>query len=305
MFSSKPREPRIIYVAAAARELPDEVQEWLGRPENRAASSPHIYDVLAMLAGGARPAVLIVSMEAVDWSEMEFFDQVARLCRETHVYVAGHDYQAAKINAACKRGAMRFDAELIRESLSRSTGWSRGPGVSDLLAATLCQTSAPKPTPPAALRPVPAESEEPEEPAESEVFDAAEVPPELQVQVEPPAQPESEPEPEARPVAETPSVRLIDHTEPEPEEEPIDEETSQPIPFPWAPAINRPQRIPPKSLAVTNEPVAPSPPAPAPIAPLVPVAPTPRQPVELTSEELAALMGRPIAPEKSAREGTG
>lgn len=294
MFSSKPREPRIIYVAAAARELPDEVQQWLGRPENRAASSPHVYDALAILAGGARPAVLIVSMDAVDWSEMEFFDQVARLSRETHVYVTGHDHQAAKINAACKRGAAPFDEELIRESLARSAGWSRGPGVSDLLAATLRQASVPKPAPLASLRPAPVEPEEPE-------FPEAESPTEPEVEAEAPALLEAEPATEA------PPVRLIEpaEAEVEPEEEPAEEEPAQPIPFPWSPAANRPQRIPPKALAAANEPVPETPPAPAPAGPPVPAAPTVRQPVELTAEELAALMGRPFAPEKPAREGTG
>jgi hypothetical protein len=293
MFSSKSREPRIIYVAASARELPDEVQAWLGRPENRAASSPHVYDALALLAGGARPAVLIVSMEAVDWSEMEFFDQVARLCRETHVYVVGHDHQSAKIHAACKRGAMPFDEELIRESLAQSSAWSRGPGVSDLLAATLRQASTPRPMPATPLRPVPIEPEEPE----------------LPEQEESPFEPEAEAEPpevrEPEPAAETPAVRLIEpaEAETETEEEPIEEETDQPIPFPWAPAAKRPQRTPPKVQTTAAEPVIAAPAAPA--ATPAPAAPTPRQPVELTAEELAALMGRPIAPEKPAREGTG
>src|SRR5690606_16500590 len=111
MFTSKPRGSRIVYVAASARELPGEVQQWLGRMEHRAARWPHIYNALALLATGARPAVMIVSMDAVDWSEMDFFDQAARISRNTRIFVTGHEHHAAKLEAACRRGAMLFDEE--------------------------------------------------------------------------------------------------------------------------------------------------------------------------------------------------
>jgi hypothetical protein len=299
MFSSKTREPRIMYVAASARELPGEVQDWLGRAENRAASSPHIYDALASLAGGARPVVLIVSMEAVDWSEMEFFDQVARLCRDTHVYVTGEEHQAAKLAAACKRGARLFDEEALQDSLSGPAPWSRGPGVSDLLAGTLRPENITKVIHPTPLRPVPVEPEEPEEPEET---DEPEFTEELPLpEPEAPCQPGTirEPEPAA---AEPSSVRLIDQVAAGIEEEPVEEETHQPIPFPWSPGTKRPQRIPPKAHATAVEPGSAAPP-PTPQPP--PAPPTPRQPVELTAEEMAALMGRPFVPDKSAREGTG
>lgn len=300
MFSAKTREPRIMYVAATARDFPSDVQEWLGRPEHRAASSPHIYDALAMLAGGFRPAILIVSMEAVDWGEMEFFDQVARLSRETHIFVAGDEHLAAKLTAACKRGALLFDDETIRECLSGPAPWTRGQGMSDLLAGSLKPAGTPKVVLPTPLRPVPFEPEEPEEHEEPEV--AKEEPaPEPEARCQPGTLREPEPV-----ISVPPPVRLMDEVdveaEAELEAEPVEEETHEPIPFPWAPSAKRPQRTPPKPQASAVEPGSAAPP---PAVQPPPPAPGPRQPVELTAEELAALMGRPIAPDKPAREGTG
>lgn len=296
MFAPKTREPRIIYVAASARELPGEVQAWLGRVENRAASSPNIYDALALLASGSRPTVLIVSIAAVDWSEMEFFDQVARLSRQTHVYVTGHEHHAAKLTAACKHGAELFDEAALREDLAAPGPWSRGPGVSDLLAGTVPKTPV-KLAPPIALRPVPFEPLEPELP--EPVIEAPAT--EEVAEVEPPVRPGTiiAPEPEE---TEAEPVRLFDTPEPAISEEPVAEDAREPIPFPWAPSTRRPQRIPPKAHAAPTEPAAPAPP---PANPTPPAAPMPRQPVELTAEELAALMGRPMASDTSAREGTG
>ena len=169
MFASKPRGSRIVYIAASARELPDEVQQWLGRAEHRAASSPHLYDALALLAAGARPAVMIVSMGAVDWSEMEFFDQAARLCRTTRIFVTGQPHQAAKLDAACKRGASLFDAEIASESLAGSATSSRESGVSDILAGNLWPAAAPTAFTSIPLKPVRSEPE-PEEPEKKIVW---------------------------------------------------------------------------------------------------------------------------------------
>lgn len=287
MLASRPRGSRIVYVASSARELPADVQEWLGRPEIRAASSPNIYDCLAILAGGARPTLLIVSIEAVDWNEMEFFDQAVRLSRHTRVYAVGQPHQLAKLEAAFKRGARRFDPDEMAEELSAPPAWSRGVGVSDILAASLRNggnASAERPPvtwPARSAEPTPAKRSEPE-PATDEpdhiagVSSSDATPPPVRLLTPPPTEVEIEAESE---------------TDVEPHD--------VPIPFPWSPAPNRPQRVPPRQSATDA-----SPPGVASGAGGAADAAQNQCPgVELTADELAALMGRPVAPEKPAREG--
>jgi len=109
------RQLPVIYVAGSARELPAEVQDWLGRAETCAVASPHLYDMLAQLARGKKFAAVIVNIQSVDWSEMEFFDHAMRLSRHTPIYVAGPVQQRAKLEAACRRGARLFDALSLEE----------------------------------------------------------------------------------------------------------------------------------------------------------------------------------------------
>ena len=118
MPPSQRRGSRVVYVAGSARELPDQVQEWLSQADTPAAASPNIYDALSLLAMGRRPAALIVYIEAVDWSEMEFFEHAARLSRETRLYVTGHDYQQAKLAEACARGARLFDPDELGDDIA-------------------------------------------------------------------------------------------------------------------------------------------------------------------------------------------
>lgn len=100
----------VIYVAASARELPAEVQDWLGRADIRAVASHNIYDLLAELVRGRKFAALVVNIQSVDWNEMDFFDHAAKLARHTPIYVTGSPQQRAKLEAACRRGAQPFDA---------------------------------------------------------------------------------------------------------------------------------------------------------------------------------------------------
>ncbi|GMU22910.1 MAG: hypothetical protein AMXMBFR13_29940 [Phycisphaerae bacterium] len=274
MSSAKARGPRVAYVAGAAREFPADVQHWLGQAENRAARCSSIYDALAMLTAGApRPVALIVSISAIDWSEMEFFDHVARLSRDTRVYVSGHEHDAAKLEAACQRGARLFNAELLAEDLaSAPTPWIRG-GMNDLVAGSLRPSAMPPVAKGPAIRAVAVE-EEPVQPEAAE--------PEAEA---------SEPELEAEPaplVEQQPPVRLVERVQEEPEE---------PIPFPWAPSANRPKRTPPARGPLEQPP----PPSAQPEAGEIPERP-PRTQVELTPEELAALMGRPAPSEPRRQE---
>lgn len=242
MSPIKQRGSRVIYVAASAREFPPPVQDWLGQADNRAASSPDVYDALATLARGARPAAMIVSMDSVDWSEMEFFDHTARIGRDTTVYVTGGPHQAAKLQAACGRGAQIFDPQLADGALLSVDWKSAGPG--GLLAGS--------------LRP-------------GGVVPPPEKPPPAPCIVVSPQAPGLEPEPPP----ERPVVRLVAPTE--------QDEPESPVPFPWAPAQNRPQRTPPRTAP-------PAPPAAGPEQrPSARVSP----PVKLTQAELDALLGRP------------
>lgn len=286
MFS-KSRGPRVYYVAASARELPDEVQNWLGQAEHRAARSASIYDALALLACGARPAALIVSIEAVDWSEMDFFDQAARLSRGAHLYAVGRDARADKLQAAYRRGALPFDEAALNDDAASPQPWSRGTGVSDILAARLEPASALQVTP---LRAAPPMSPSgapgltglqaavaPVRPAESLRAVSTPEPDE--------AFSESEPDPEVEP----PPVRLVSRPEAN------ETEGAEPIPFPWAPSQKRPQRTPPKVEAAADEQ------PPAVMAASVGMSAAGR-PVELTSEELSALMGKPTGSDSATGE---
>ncbi len=256
MASPKQRGSRAIYVASSARELPEEVQDWLSYAGNRAGASPHIYDLLALLATGKRPDILIVSIEAVDWNELEFFDHVQRLSPETRIFVAGAVSHQAKIEAACARGASVFDLDSLNEVASESTEYAEPSAPAGLLAGSLRQESA---STPASVR----------LPRKPKVV---------------PAPPPEEPEPveEQAPPLERPAVRLVTASE--------SEVTESPVPFPWSPSPNRPQRKPPKSIAA--ELVA----AESGFSPST--APSPRDisPVKLTPEELAALLGTPVPP---------
>lgn len=261
MASAKQRGSKVVYVAGAAREFPQDVQDWLSHTAYRPAACPHVYDALAQLVSGRRPAALIVSLEAIDWDELEFFDLVPRLSRDTRVFVAGLEHQQAKLEAALARGAEPFEPAVLDELL-QPLNTAPQSGTAGLLAASL----------------------RPEMPPAPQIMPKV-VPPEPpEVQPEQPDQEESEEVSEEEP----PPVRLVTSTE--------FEESEAPVPFPWAPAANRPQRTPPQappSSPSTGEP------------PMVPRS-KPAQPVMLTAEELAELLGRKLpGKEGQAQEGRG
>lgn len=274
MPATTQRISRIIYVAGSAREFPADVQEWLSRGESRAIASPSIYDALACLSRRPRPVAILVSIEAVDWEEMEFFDQAARLSRDTTIYVTGHDHYRAKIEAALQRGARRFNIEDLNQDLSRPAPGT-APTSLDLLAGTV------RSFPQAPTRQLHV----------SRLLDEDLPQPAAEIGQEP-----AEPSGNA---ADEPPVRLVtpadfdrDAIEPADELEP-------PIPFPWSPAPSRPRRTPPPSPADLPAESSTSQPAPPP----APASPPRQGPAELTSEEIAALLGRPIQPPpRSARE---
>ncbi len=302
MPPGKQRGARLVYVAGAARELPDEVQEWLSHPGHPAVAASGVYEALAMLAGRRRPAAILVSMESVDWDELEFFEHAVRVGRDTRVYVVGGEHQQAKIEVAVNRGARRFDGELLDEDLRRASARPQRMATRDLLAGTLEAVQARStaalrvaaggrigaeapPLPPARggwpAHPVP--ERQPEEPEDQEV-----------ARVEEPVLEPVPSDDEVRGETDRPVVRLVSRGEEE-DELASEEEASSPIPFPWAPSPNRPKRTPPsargESLEAANE-VQPG--GSRPEAATAFGSRQPFSPVELTAEELAALVGKPV-----------
>lgn len=313
----------VIYVAASARELPAEVQLWLGRAENRAVASPHIYDMLAQLARGKRYSAIIVNIQSVDWNEMEFFDQAIRLSRNTPLFVVGTHPQRAKLEAACRRGAQMFDPLLLHEEVaSRETTQPEAvappapPPVRPILQEAPpsdSPTPVAKPEPsavwpqpinvepalPRILNAVPEASAfeelidettdyEPDEVGDQELFEsAAEAGAEELPASEPPVIDEH--------VESRPAVRLAPT--------PMDESEDIPVIFPWSVIPNRPKRIPPSSApsSLGTPPVPPPPPAQTP--PRSAGEDSPIKSVRLTPEEIAALMADPGSrrPEEGAQ----
>lgn len=261
MPPTKQRGSKVIYVAGSARDFPDEVQEWLGQAGNRSAASPNVYDLLARLACGTRPRAIIVSIDAVDWNEMEFFRLAARLSRGAQIYVCGHEHQQDRIEAACALGAVRFDADQLKIDLSAPPQPQAGSGAGGLVAGVIGES-------------------QPETPGKLPPSTAPVVEPRLRVQ--PIEQPVEQP-------VERPAVRLVR------DEEPEEAKPETRVPVPWAPAPDRPQRVPPAATgqspgrgSIESGPATGTSRAPA------PASSRSEGPIELTAEELAALIGKPI-----------
>ena len=331
----------VIYVAASARELPTDVQDWLGRADNRAVASPDVFDMVALLGLGRQYAAILVSIDGLDWDELEFFDLAARLSPDTLIYVIGSPHQRAKMDAACRRGARPFDIEALDDALAppvveyerprvaarsepAAVELSAAPVGHEELATTADADAVPEgdARPELAARREPAELEpdlEPEAEQPSEGRDADEAGAlaagDLQAPVEAPLEAQSaeaivapagspplsvgpvepieltaeasddplgaEGESDPRPLEgdgeadQGPRVRLL------PAEAETEEEDSPAISYPWSPSPLRPRRTPPSTVARSTPPVHRAMPN-----------------VELTAEEIAALMGRqPDAPD--------
>lgn len=245
MPPSKRRGARVLYVAQSARDLPDDVRDWLSRENNPATACRDPYEALAWLAVGRRPAVLIVSIDTVDWDELEFFALADRFGDKTRLYVAGREDQQDKIDAARDLGARVFSIAAVDQDLTAAPEEDEadaGPG--GLLAGSLRS-------------------------------------------IEPPDQEPAETRPEQEP---PPSVRLVMNT-------PADEEdeTSVPLSVPWAPSPHRPKRTPPPRAADADATAETGKTDESEAAPES----SRRGPVELTPEELAALLGRSGENDKS------
>lgn len=269
MPSPTQRGAHVIYVAESVREFPDAVRSWLALPENRAVASPGIHDALAMLATGARPRVLLVSMDVVDWNELEFFEHACRLSRETVIHVVGHDHHRDKIDAAVKLGARVFDADELSDEAAADPLRDDLSGPAGLLAGSLRTTPG-----------GPGSSGSPSD--RSGLSRDAD--------------------------GDRPSVRLVPAAEVDSPEDgwgadaaasapveaaAVEEADDLPdVSFPWSPSPRRPQRTPPQHA---RPPGASSAPSEEPGRPLK---------AELTPDELAALLGRHDTPDRKAAGDT-
>ena len=283
------RSPRVLYVAGSARELPEEVRDWLADADNRAVAAPDIYEALACLTKRPRPAALIVNIESVDWEEMEFFDLAGRLSRETTIYVTGHNYHRAKIEAALQRGAKLFNPDDLAQDLARPAPGTQRFTPGDLLAGTI--DSFPQvPDRQLHITLVPEEADQPPVRAEpGGARQTAQRPVEAEISLP------------AGDAADKPPVRLVTPADIEDEALAPTDEIDTTIPFPWAPSPSRPQRTPPPIAAQSAAGQPRTPPAPPPQQPAPAAAPRGTS-SELTAEELAALVGRPIDPPPDAQE---
>lgn len=316
MLPVKKPDSRVVYVAGSAREFPEPVLDWLSQTKNRAIASTNVYEALARLTGRYRPCAMIISIDSVDWDELDFFDLAARLSPQTTLYVTAHEYNQAKLEAALQRGAKLFDDVDLDADLARPVT-STQQTTQNLFAGTLpfdydrpasrFGTDVAQDRRIAAISgPTPAQSvQEPvAEPSKEDRDDLA----------------RKESPPAAAQQRETsPAMRLVLPHEAESEMTRVSE-PEVPIPFPWSPSPDRPKRIPPSAGRTKPE----SQPAnqqehqfdsesksdsesgndldnrlnSGPDLPTRPPTTHINDPpsVELTSEELAALMGRTVPP---------
>ncbi len=296
MQTTRQRGGRIVYVAGSTRDFPEFVQAWLSQAHVRAIASPHIYDALAMLTTHRRPDVLIVALEGVDWSEMEFFELARRVARDTPVYVTGGVYQEEKLRAALDRGALVFDPEHIAEDLARSEGHGTRLSTRELWSGIVASMDAPRPEDaPSASRneAVPPTEQQPETAAQPP---APERPEGMRLVHESPLEGAAE--------ADESLTGLSDSDQAERTSEPSDTSDLS-IPFPWSPSPARPKRTPPQARSPRpTDPPAETAPS---IEPPDESEPPPRGlnvgGIELTAEELAALMGRRPPGAPPPREG--
>lgn len=255
MSRFRPHGARILCVAGSEEELPEAVRRWLDQATVRTEYSTDVYDALAVLATGTRPILLIVSIDSIDWNELDFFGHVAALSRGTRIYVAAQDAGDGRVFAAGERGARLFDPLSAQADIEAVFAEAQASGPGGLLAGTLRPSQVSRQ--PVNVPPAPTKPEQPPAPESAEAK------------------------------AEEPPIRLVTPAEP-------DEGNDVEMSVPWAPHPSRPRRTPPKP------PTAPQPPADQAHSGIETEKPLPR--VELTPDEIAALLGKPGSPPPRRRE---
>ncbi len=255
MSRFQPHGARILCVAGSEGEFPETVRRWLDQIAVRTEYSADVYDALAVLATGTRPILLIVSIESVDWNELDFFGHAAALSRGTRIYVAAQDAADSRVFAAAERGARLFDSLSAQADIETVAAEAQASGPGGLLAGTLRPSQIGRV--PINLPPTTTKGEQ------TPASEAAEV------------------------ERQEPPIRLVTSTEP-------DEGSETQVSVPWAPHPSRPRRTPP------GAPDSPQPPVDQANKGGVADRPLPR--VELTPDEIAALLGKPGSPPPRLRE---
>ena len=125
----------ILYLHRSLDDSPPPVMQWIAQAGTPCVHSPDIYDALALLARGRKPKALLVDIECLDWSELDFFRHAANLCRDMKIIVHGPDHHQAKIEAACYRGAILFDRSHDVVEIEPESG--DHPSIGGLLAGSL------------------------------------------------------------------------------------------------------------------------------------------------------------------------
>ncbi len=255
MSRFRPHGARIVCVAGNEGELPEAVRQWLDQMAVRTEYAQDVYDALAVLATGTRPILMLVSIESVDWSEMDFFSHVAELSQGTRIYVTSQNASDSRVFAAVERGARIFESTLAQTDLETVAAETQAAGPGGLLAGS--------------LRP-------------SQVS---------RIPINVPATPTEEPPTgeaaPGEPAQQEPPIRLVTSTE-------ADESGEAQVSVPWIPHPGRPRRTPPQQ-AQAGQPSTPQGSSGAETA-----RPLPR--MDLTPEEIAALLGRPESQASCRRE---
>lgn len=258
MSRFQPHGARILCVAGSEGEFPEAVRQWLAQVTLRTEYCSDVYDALAVLATGTRPILVIVGIDSVDWSEMDFFSHVAALSRGTRIYVAAHDASDGRVFAAGERGARLFDPASANADIEAVFTQDQASGPGGLLAGTLRPSQVNR-------QPV-------------------NVPPATAEQNQPPALETFKTK------TEEPPIRLVTAAEP-------DENSDVELSVPWAPHPSRPRRTPPKGPAD-----APQPSPRQTDGGIETDKPLPR--VELTPDEIAALLGKPGSSPRLREQGS-
>ena len=279
-----------------------------GHDPDRIRCAADVYQALAMLVVGPRPAVLAVQVDDLDWEEFDFFDQVRRIAPEIRVLATSAAGDQPRLEQARRRGAelaAGFDLEAWT-SLAPDVPRVQAPPVERSRAGPATAAAVPG-------APVAAPDSSDQAGCEEDAIPftallgskpslktarelvAGSVQPVL-TPVEPPASASSAPPAAAG--STVPNVRLVQPEEPD---------APPAIPFPWAPSPTRPKRTPPgappaRSHEAPQAERARSEPGDAPRPAPDPAGRAPIN-VELTREEIAALLRGPRPGQEGLREG--
>ena len=277
-------------------------------PPDQIRRAADVYQALAALVTDPRPALLALNVDDLDWDELDFFDHVRRIAPGIRVLVTSAAGDQGRLEQACHRGAellAGFDLDAWRfvapevphvqpppaeRPRTRSTSAAAVPEVPVAPPDSPDQTSLEEDTIPfTALL-----GSKPSLKTARELV-AGSVQPVL-TPVEPPPSPPSVPATATGSTA--PNVRLVQAEE---------RHDASAIPFPWAPSPTRPKRTPPGAPPARRQ-EAPQPERPrgesgGTARPSPDVAGRAPINVELTREEIAALLRGPHPGQEGLREG--